>query len=246
MQDLRYGNLLSAVGLPTTRSTGPQASVMHASKSNNCSFRTTPETWSLDSIPTSRYLHRMAKNTGENCREKLLGVGTDLMRRSGYAATTVDEICTSAGVTKGAFFHHFPSKEALAAECLAAWPATFGQMQRTARSNASKIPQKKSSRRSIFSPSFFLALTSKSLASRAPRFRRFPKPTSSPARCGAGVLRRGEAHFKTLLDDACQFRGVTLDTTSLAEHWMGTMQGSLLLWPKLRAIRALSLRISRT
>jgi AcrR family transcriptional regulator len=40
----------------------------------------------------------------------------ELARRNGYTATTVDEICTAAGLTKGAFFHHFPSKEALAAE----------------------------------------------------------------------------------------------------------------------------------
>lgn len=32
----------------------------------------------------------------------------------GYAATSVDQICARAGLTKGSFFHHFASKEALA------------------------------------------------------------------------------------------------------------------------------------
>lgn len=36
----------------------------------------------------------------------------------GYQAVTVDELCAIAGVSKGAFFHHFPSKEAFAAEAL--------------------------------------------------------------------------------------------------------------------------------
>lgn len=37
-----------------------------------------------------------------------------MIRTKGYASTTVDDICHAAGLTKGSFFHHFKSKEALA------------------------------------------------------------------------------------------------------------------------------------
>lgn len=37
-----------------------------------------------------------------------------VIRAQGYSATTVDDICRAAGLTKGAFFHHFKSKEDLA------------------------------------------------------------------------------------------------------------------------------------
>lgn len=47
-------------------------------------------------------------------RQKLLGAAITLIRRNGYAATSVDDLCRAAGVTKGAFFHHFASKERLA------------------------------------------------------------------------------------------------------------------------------------
>lgn len=47
-------------------------------------------------------------------RQKLLAAAITLIRRNGYAATSVDDLCKAAGVTKGAFFHHFASKERLA------------------------------------------------------------------------------------------------------------------------------------
>jgi TetR/AcrR family transcriptional repressor of nem operon len=37
-----------------------------------------------------------------------------VIRTKGYSGTTVDDICSAAGLTKGAFFHHFASKEDLA------------------------------------------------------------------------------------------------------------------------------------
>ena len=46
-------------------------------------------------------------------RTKLLDAARDVIRAQGYTATTVDDICAAAGVTKGSFFHHFPSKEQL-------------------------------------------------------------------------------------------------------------------------------------
>ena len=47
-------------------------------------------------------------------KRKLVDAGVSLMRRRGFNATTVDDICAEAGVTKGGFFHYFKSKEDLA------------------------------------------------------------------------------------------------------------------------------------
>jgi len=51
-------------------------------------------------------------------KRKLLNAGVTLMRAHGFNATSVDEICSSAGVTKGGFFHYFKSKEELAKAAL--------------------------------------------------------------------------------------------------------------------------------
>ena len=56
-----------------------------------------------------------------SAREKLIEAAHATVRYKGFAATSVDELCAAAGVTKGAFFHHFPSKEALAVAAAGAW-----------------------------------------------------------------------------------------------------------------------------
>ena len=47
-------------------------------------------------------------------RERILDAALDAIRAQGYAATSVDDLCDAAGLTKGSFFHHFRSKEDLA------------------------------------------------------------------------------------------------------------------------------------
>lgn len=54
-------------------------------------------------------------------RSKLLEAAFSIIRQKGYAATSVDELCARAGVTKGAFFHHFPSKDSLAVTAVNQW-----------------------------------------------------------------------------------------------------------------------------
>ena len=59
-----------------------------------------------------------------NARAKLLDAALRTIRENGYAATSVDDLCGAAGVTKGAFFHHFKSKEALAVAAADHWSQT--------------------------------------------------------------------------------------------------------------------------
>ena len=57
----------------------------------------------------------------DNSRTRLLAATIDLVRANGYAATRVEDVCAAAGVTKGSFFHHFPSKEELAIAAARQW-----------------------------------------------------------------------------------------------------------------------------
>ncbi|MDE2446617.1 MAG: TetR/AcrR family transcriptional regulator [Alphaproteobacteria bacterium] len=61
-------------------------------------------------------------------RDRLFMAALSLVRRQGYDATSVDELCRLAEVTKGAFFHHFTSKEQLAVQATAFWTTFTSQI----------------------------------------------------------------------------------------------------------------------
>jgi TetR/AcrR family transcriptional regulator, transcriptional repressor for nem operon len=65
-------------------------------------------------------------------RELLLEAATELIRTKGYSATTVDDLCEKAGVSKGTFFHNFSSKENLAISAAHRWSEVTSDFFRSA------------------------------------------------------------------------------------------------------------------
>ncbi len=63
-----------------------------------------------------------------NARGAILDAALHLFRVKGYTATTVDDLCDEAGVTKGAFFHHFRTKEALGVAAVEHWDAITSRL----------------------------------------------------------------------------------------------------------------------
>ncbi len=59
--------------------------------------------------------------TISTARTKLLDAAVQVIREKGYSSSTVDDLCSAAGVTKGAFFHYFKSKEELAVAAAEYW-----------------------------------------------------------------------------------------------------------------------------
>ena len=63
-------------------------------------------------------LNRSQSSELPETKRKIVDAGVQLMRARGYNATTVDDICRDAGVTKGGFFHYFKSKDDIARAAL--------------------------------------------------------------------------------------------------------------------------------
>lgn len=65
------------------------------------------------------------------------------MLRQGFAGTSVDMICSEAGVTKGSFFHHFESKEAICRAAVEWWGRMGSSLYNVAWQNTSAGPLKR-------------------------------------------------------------------------------------------------------
>jgi AcrR family transcriptional regulator len=55
-----------------------------------------------------------ATDRGGETRRRILDVAAEAFAERGYAGTSLNDVLKASGVTKGGFYFHFPSKEALA------------------------------------------------------------------------------------------------------------------------------------
>jgi AcrR family transcriptional regulator len=78
---------------------------------------------------------------GVETRQLILDASMDLFSQNGYDATSVAEICQKAQVSKGAFYYHFISKQALFLHLMTTWLKGVEGTLRTAQGTASDVPE---------------------------------------------------------------------------------------------------------
>lgn len=102
----------------------------------------------LDIIPTQHDNNTdqsvgimLKQSRSEETRQQIMSAAIALFCRSGYDATGVASICTQAGVSKGAFYHHFPSKKELFLAIMDDWLNELNLQLQSMRSSEKNVPE---------------------------------------------------------------------------------------------------------
>ena len=78
----------------------------------------------------------------ELTQKQIKAAAIEIFSHSGYDAASVADICAKAGVSKGAFYHHFPSKQSLFLEIMQDWLSGIDQMLFTNGEIYESVPQR--------------------------------------------------------------------------------------------------------
>jgi AcrR family transcriptional regulator len=81
----------------------------------------------------------VTQKRSEETRTRILEAAVRRFAVSGYDAASVDDICSQAGVSKGAFYHHFPTKQAIFLALMQSWLAVIDLGMEAARKDT--IPE---------------------------------------------------------------------------------------------------------
>jgi TetR/AcrR family transcriptional repressor of uid operon len=76
----------------------------------------------------------------EETRKRIMEAALKCFSRSGYDRTGVAEICAEAGVSKGAFYHHFLSKQTVFVQLLNEWLDELDAQMAASFLDATNVP----------------------------------------------------------------------------------------------------------
>ena len=77
----------------------------------------------------------------EETRENIVKAAVEAFSQRGYEATGVAEICDAAGISKGAFYHHFPSKQNLYLWLMDSWLDSIDVQLTRIKDGAESVPR---------------------------------------------------------------------------------------------------------
>jgi TetR/AcrR family transcriptional repressor of nem operon len=174
-------------------------------------------------------------------REQLLERAQQLMMAKGYTATSVEEICESAHLTKGSFFHYFESKEHLGKAVLDRYVSSIFQ----AAQNAPFTKKSDPLQRFYGYIDFMIELSTDPARGPGCLLGNFAQVLSDT---NPEIRTQCAGHFSTWVEilkrdldaakSACKAKGV--DTTALADHFIALFEGSLLLAKSRRDVEVIA------
>ena len=93
----------------------------------------------------------------EETKSRLLDAAEASFARSGYDGASVAAICQTAGVSKGAFYHHFASKQAVFLALLDRWLAGIDPQLLARNDDATPVPERLQAMTALLGPILMMA-----------------------------------------------------------------------------------------
>lgn len=180
----------------------------------------------------------MSPRVYSSSRDRILDAAEGVLLAGGVGGTTVDSVLRASGVSKGGFFHHFASKEALLAALLERLSARVALSLENAASRDPVAPGR--TLRAQIALAFDMPKTQRE------RLRALVLALIESAKTSATVAASARASTKQWI--ACGVaEGVPLGNAVLVQmaldgYWLGTSMGTLALTPSERKALAESLR----
>lgn len=164
-------------------------------------------------------------------RDKLLDAAIGLMIARGYEATGVEDICKAARVTKGSFFHHFESKEALAKEAVERFSRAMGARF----AGRPELRREDPLERLLAWPDAVVAMAKDGTAPKGCLIGTFAQEVSAThddlRRTCEGLFAQGAGSIREMIEEAVARHKpkAKIDARTLADHFIVVSQGALIL-----------------
>lgn len=133
----------------------------------------------------------------QETRGRILQAAEASFAERGYDITSVDSICLAAGVSKGAFYHHFPSKGAVFVALLDEWLCNLDRQLAAARQESVSVPEQVTAMASEVGGIYQLAGTRWNILL---EFWAKAKVDPAVASSTVAMLRRYQGFFRELLE----------------------------------------------
>lgn len=133
----------------------------------------------------------------QETRSSILAAAEQSFAERGYDVTSVDSICRAAGVSKGAFYHHFPSKGSVFVALLNAWLAELDRQFALMQTSGASVPQQVAAMAAGVDEIYHLAGTKWNILL---EFWAKSKADPEVARSTVDMIRRYQVFFRQVLE----------------------------------------------
>ena len=168
-------------------------------------------------------------------RDRILDTAERLVLQRGFAATTVDAVLEGAGASKGAFFHHFPTKAALGRALVARYAAADADLLESQMRAAEQSSDDPADQLLAFLRGFESAATEAVEAQPACLFVSFIYEAELTDADTAALVRASIAEWRGRIGDKLRAAAASRphlavhDLDAVADHVFATFEGAFLL-----------------